>query len=243
MHRLEQRIGDLRRTLKTTSAGAQTYTVTAHSTDGQSGRRRSATGPRGADRVITAGRWRDLRGRPVVATTFCCPEAPARRESAPAWTPTERLAGDARHRVDGPHSYAVIATSLDGQTTTKTITYTVAAAPTATIASPTTTGPTRSSRPCLRASRAPTGPRARASLRQDSSSHDSPGTLDTSTTGSHTYTVTAMSRRPDRDGTIPYTVAAAPVVTISAPASGQTYALTRPSRPPSAAPTAQAARA
>jgi hypothetical protein len=128
----------------------------------------------------------------------------------------------------GVHTYSITATSSDGLTYTRTYNYTVALPPTATITSPTPGGtyalgqfvPTSFS--CTDST-----PGAQIIGCSDSNNQRSPGYLDTSTPGPHTYYVSAESSDALSSTTsLTYTVAypdAAPLVTQN-PSSQSGYA-------------------
>ena len=213
--------------LNTGTKGSFTYTVTATSTDGQSGTSSIAytvADPPTAT-ITTPTTGHTYAVGQVVPTGFTCAD-PGPGIATCTDSNTSTSPGALSTTASGTFSYTVTATSSDGQSGTATIAYTVAGAPTATITTP-TTGHTYAVGQIVPTSFTcadPTGPGIATCT--DSNSASSPGALHTSASGTFTYTVTATSSDGQTGtATIAYTVAGIPTATITTPATGHTYAV------------------
>ncbi len=215
----------------TSSLGAnQSYTVTATSQDGQTA---SATitytvaSPPSVALITPVDGSYYSQGQSVAASYSCSEGA-----GGPGLVVASGCAGTVASgsAIDtstlGSHSFNVTATSQDGDSTTDTVHYTVAAPPSVTITTP-ADGAVYSQGQSVTASYS------------CSEGTDGPGlvvasgctgtvasgaAIDTSSLGSHSFTVTATSQdTQSTTDTVHYTVAAPPSVTITTPPDGTFY--------------------
>jgi len=200
-----------------TSGASSSYTVTALSQDGQSGSTAitytvvTPSPPTATVNFPSNGQIFPV-GQPET-TSFSCSDS---TYGAGIYSCTDGAGSSSPGVLDtseaGNFTYAVTASSLDGQTSTTTINYTVAADPTATINSP-PNGQTyrvgKNVTTTFSCSDGSYGPGIATC--SDSNGSTSPGLLNTSETGTFTYTVSALSQDGQtRTTSITYTVAANP---------------------------------
>ncbi len=240
-------------TLDTSTPGNHTLSVTATSQDGQSGTATVHYLVAGMPSITlsTSISGETYGLNQVVPTSFACAEGAdgpgillcvqvgPRSDQGALSTSSPGLNVYGQGSLDtsspGPHTYQVGVLSQDGLYSVTTVAYTVAdaAAPSATLTAPTpssTPGPGTSYNlnqvvPTAFSCSEGTGGPGLASC-VDSAGSASPGQLDTSQPGSHTYSVTATSQDGAKATTsITYNVVGPPTAQIALPAAGETFQL------------------
>jgi Bacterial Ig-like domain (group 3) len=113
--------------LDTSTTGSHTYAVTATSTDGQTATQSITYTVAGAPSITitTPSSGAHFAFRQAVAAAYACGEGPGGLGIG-SCQGTVQSGGNLDTNTPGQHNFAVTAISLDGQSTTKSVTYTVA---------------------------------------------------------------------------------------------------------------------